>query len=252
MQRQLLGKLRIFAALPTRPKITYMFSSTFFQQRPYAKAGLLAIPLIICMLVMGQHFPKGEVAGYKSKIIAFEFVKDEADVRTVLDALNAEELRGMDRGNYIDFAFMLCYGVFISFFFLLAYRQLAAKWLQVGVLLGLIVFLGDLMENIQLLNITRAYTSDPTQMNIGVFISQLQWFTWIKWIGLGIALAMAAIVLRQQGVAWRWIGWGFFIPFVLSIVAFAIQTPAWIERYTSSIFLGLGGLILSCFFIRRS
>lgn len=229
-----------------------MFSSTFFQQRPYAKAGLLAIPLIICMLVMGQHFPKGEVAGYKSKIIAFEFVKSEADVWTVLDSLSKEELAGMDRGNYIDFAFMLCYGAFISFFFLLAYRQLAAKWLQVGVLLGLIVFLGDLLENIQLLNITRAYAGDPAQMNIGVFITQLQLFTWIKWMGLGIALAMAAIVLRQQGGAWRWIGWGFFIPFVLSIVAFAIQTPAWIERFTLSIFMGLGLLILLCFLLKRN
>lgn len=229
-----------------------MFSSTFFQQRPFAKAGLLAIPLLICMLVMGQHFPKGEVLGYQSKIIAFEFVKNEADVRAVLGSLSAEELAGMDRGNYIDFAFMLCYGSFISFFFLLAYRQLGAKWLQVGILLGLIVFLGDLLENIQLLNITSAYAGDPARMNIGVFISQLQWFTWIKWIGLGVALAMAANVLRQQGGIWQWIGWGFFIPFLLSIVAFSIQTPAWIERFTLSIFMGLGLLILLCFLLKRN
>lgn len=229
-----------------------MFSSSFFQQRPYAKAGLIAIPLIICMLVMGQHFPKGEVQGYKSKIIAFEFVKNEAEVRGVLDSLSAEELAGMDRGNYIDFAFMLCYGSFISFFFLLAYRRLEAKWLQVGILLGLIVFFGDLLENIQLLNISRAYTSDPEQMDIGAFISQLQLFTWIKWIGLGVALAMAANVLRQQGGIWQWIGWGFFIPFVLSIIAFVIQTPAWIERFTLSIFMGLGLLILLCFLVKRN
>lgn len=229
-----------------------MLSSTFLQQRPFAKAGLFAIPLIICIMVMGQHFPKGEVAGYKSKIIAFEFVKNEADVRTVLDSLSAEELAGMDRGNYIDFAFMLCYGSFISFFFLLAYRQLGTKWLQVGILLGGIVFLGDLLENIQLLNITRAYASDPAQMDIGAFIGQLQWFTWIKWIGLGVALAMAAYVLQQLGGVWQWIGWGFFVPFLLSVVAFVNQTPVWIERFTLSIFLGLGSLILCCFFIRRS
>ena len=228
-----------------------MFSSTFFQERPFAKAGLFAIPLILCILVMGQHFPKGEVSGYQSKIIAFEFVNNEADVRAVLDTLSTEELQGMDRGNYIDFAFMLCYGAFVSYFFLLAYRRLDAKWLQGGVMLGVIVFLGDLLENIQLLNISRAYARDPAQMDIGVFISQLQWFTWIKWIGLGVALAMAANVLRLIGGVWRWIGWGFFIPWVLSVVALAIQTPAWIERFTSSIFLGLGGLILSCFFIRQ-
>lgn len=203
-------------------------------------------------MVMGQHFPKGEVAGYKSKIIAFEFVKDELDVLDVLGSLSADELVGMDRGNYIDFAFMLCYGSFISFFFLLAYRQLGTKWLQVGVLLGLVVFLGDLLENIQLLNITSAYTDDSSQLDNGVFITQLQLFTWLKWIGLGVALAMAAYVLQQLGGVWQWIGWGFFVPFLLSVVAFVNQTPVWIERFTLSIFLGLGSLILCCFFIRRS
>ncbi len=176
-------------ALTFRIKTNYMLSSTFFQQRSYAKAGLLAIPLIICMLVMGQHFPKGEVLGYKSKIIAFEFVKSEAEVRGVLDALSVEELAGMDRGNYIDFAFMLCYGAFVSFFFLLAYRQLGAKWLQVGILLGRI---------------------------------------------------------------WRWISGPFLIPFALSMIAIVGQVPTWIERFTRSIFVGLGSWILCCFFVRRT
>jgi len=229
-----------------------MFSSTFFQQRPFAKAGLFAIPLIICIVVMGQHFPKGEVAGYQSKIIAFEFVKNETEVRAVLDSLKAEELAGMDRGNYIDFAFMFCYGTFVSFFFLLAYRQFCTKWLQVGILLGLIVFLGDLLENIQLLNITNAYAQGPEQMEIAPFIGQLQFFTWLKWMGLGVALALAAYVFNQLGGVWKWIGWFLAIPLILSIIALSNQTPNWIERFTLSIFLGLGGLILCCFFIKKA
>lgn len=227
-------------------------TSPFFQQRPFAKAGLLAIPVLICILLMVRHFPKGPIAGYQSKIIAFEFVTNVDEVREVLGSLSTEELAGMDRGNYIDFAFVLCYGTFISYFFWLAHRYLGVRWFKIGIGLGVLVFLGDVLENIQLLNITRAYANGPDQMEVSAFVDQLQLFTWIKWIGLSITLLLAALAFRRLGGIWRWLGLLLTIPFLLSIIALITHSSAWIERFTSSMFLGFGAWILCCFFITRS
>lgn len=224
--------------------------TSFIQQRPFAKAGLLAVPLIICIILMGQQFPKQPVAGFQSTIIAFEFVTDTGEVLAILDSLSQEELAGMDRGNYIDFAFMLCYGSFVSLFFWLAYRQFGKPWMQAGIWLGLVVFLGDLLENIQLLNITSAYADGPKPLDLSSFITRLQLFTWIKWVGLAIALVLAGLVFKCLGGIWRWLGLWFGVPLLLSMVALAMHTPIWMERFTASIFLGLGSLVLSCFFIK--
>lgn len=225
--------------------------ANFFKHRPFTQLGLFAIPLLICMIAMGTQFPKGEVLGFSNKVIAFEFATSTADIEGILAPLSATEMKGMDGGNYIDFAFMLTYASFIFFFFKTAKQQFKSKWLVVGQVLAVIILLGDVFENLQLLNITRTYTNDPNDLNIAAFLFQLQLFTWLKWLCLALALLLASFALIHTKGFVKYIALLFSVPFLLSIIALINGTPTWIERFTLSIFLGLGSLVLICFFIKR-
>ncbi len=226
-------------------------ATNFFENKPFTKLGLFAIPLLICMMAMGSQFPKGEVLGFSSKVIAFEFATSTGDIQAILAPLSEAERMGMDRGNYIDFAFMLTYASFIFFFFKVAKQQFKIKWLVVGQVLAVIILLGDVLENIQLLNITRTYANDPNDLNIAAFLFQLQLFTWLKWLCLGLALLLASFALVHAKGFIKNIALLFSVPFLLSMIALINGTPTWIERFTISIFLGLGSLVLVCFFVKR-
>ncbi len=225
--------------------------ANFFKHRPFAQLGLFAIPLLICMVAMGNQFPKGEVLGFNNKVIAFEFATSTADIQEILAPLSTAEMKGMDGGNYIDFAFMLTYSSFIFFFFKTAKQQYKIKWLVIGQVLAVIILLGDVFENIQLLNITRTFTNDPNDLNIAAFLFQLQLFTWLKWLCLALALLLASFTLIHAKGFIKYLALLFSVPFLLSIIALINGTPTWIERFTLSIFLGLGSLVLICFFIKR-
>lgn len=226
-------------------------STTFFTNRPFSRIAFFAIPLLICMVAMGRQFPKGEVLGFSSKIIAFEFATSTADLEAILAPLSEAERVGMDKGNYIDFAFMLTYSSLIFFFFKVARQHFKIKWLVVGQVLAVIILLGDILENIQLLNITRTFANDPNDLNIAAYLFQLQLFTWLKWLCLGLALLLASFALVHAKGFIKNIALLFSVPFLLSIIALVNGTPTWIERFTLSIFLGLGSLVLVCFFIKR-
>lgn len=225
--------------------------SNFFKHRPFAQLGLFAIPLLICMMAMGNQFPKGEILGFSNKVIAFEFATSTADIEGILAPLSPAEMKGMDWGNYIDFAFMLTYSSFIFFFFKTAKQQFRLKWLVAGQVLAVLILLGDVFENIQLLNITRTYANDPNDLNIAAFLFQLQLFTWLKWLCLAFALLLASFALIHTKGFIKYIALLFSVPFLLSIIALINGTPTWLERFTLSIFLGLGSLVLICFFIKR-
>lgn len=121
--------------------------------------------------------------GMRTPILAFELARSADEVETMFGPPGQPERaawrRAMDLGNYTDFAFMLAYGLFFALFSraLVASGSRAAA---LGVRVAPVAVIMDVLENLQLLAITRALGADYADA-----LARLQLLTWLKWFAVG-------------------------------------------------------------------
>ncbi len=141
------------------------------------------------------------VAGnFNSPIIEFEFVKSVSDVESIFikdNIINKNMVEGVDKQNYIDFAYMLAYSVFLALVFISISKQKNKKLFLIGILLALIAFVSDFFENVQLLNISDNLLSGNNYLQD---IKYLMIFTYIKWLSLAIALFMLSFYYFRYNI----------------------------------------------------
>ena len=130
--------------------------------------------------------------GFSTPILAFEFVETEQEVIDLFGsdpAVRAELVRRFDLGNWVDFLYMLLYAGLLFLFAVQLVRVNASteqgrsgRFLYyIPAFLAVVIFAGDLLENIQLLRITANLDGE-----YGRQLTLLPIFTWIKWGGLAI------------------------------------------------------------------
>lgn len=191
--------------------------------KPFKNVGWLGIAVALTSVLLMLVLPakSGPMPrGFITPVIAFEFIETPAEVETLFSGPDAGAIiAAMDLGNRIDFVYMILYSGFLFWFAWTAYRLSGIRMLYVVMLLSVVVLLGDLLENIQLLSITgklrsESYQSAEIQGELGL----LQIFTWQKWGGLAlsflclipywihgsrfaISIAFASIVTAALGMA---------------------------------------------------
>jgi hypothetical protein len=103
----------------------------------------------------------------------------------------------LDAINVVDvLVYIPVYGVFMAFFFL-GMRARHASLGTLGFRIAVIAALGDFAENACLMNLTPQLDSTST------WFALLPWATGIKWLGLGVAAAIAAaIYVKSAGTRW--------------------------------------------------
>jgi len=154
-------------------------------------------------------------AGFFTPIIAFEFIESPEEVYQLFGEKNSRErqdmVRAMDRGNRLDFIYMLLYSSFLFFFSIQCSREMGVKIFYLGALLALIVLAGDFMENLQLLGIT-------SKLQGGIFngeLMALKIFTWQKWGGIAtIFLVLVPYFVRGKLFAKIIALWGLGVFFI--------------------------------------
>lgn len=138
--------------------------------------------------------------GFKSAMLWFELAGSREEVFQVLGPVNSPEgsalRRQLDTANYYDFAFMTCYSLYnaaLIFFVthLNVYRLRYLLQLKVFFILGLILsaamLIGDIIENLQLLDMTKATVPDAISLST---LTTLQYWTRIKWGAIFIVALM--------------------------------------------------------------
>ena len=132
-------------------------------------------------------------------IIAFELVRSVSDLHAIFgaepDACRTAIAHQMDYINTIDsFVFIQIYGAFLVFFFL-GRRAANARIAIAAVAITLVACLADHIENYALFHLS----ADPDH---ATWIPLLVAATETKWIGLGVAGALAVPLLWNG-----WLGW---------------------------------------------
>jgi len=138
----------------------------------------------------------------------------------------------MDAINLVDvLVYIPAYGVFMAFLFL-GLRSRDAALGTLGFRISVVAALGDFAENACLMNLTPAL--DPSS----IWFALLPWATGVKWLGLGVAAAIAALIyVRSTGArAWNLLAALMCAAAFVSTVA-AIAAPA---RFGPLVGLGVG------------
>lgn len=220
-----------------------------FNHRPLAKTGIIAILLLPFLFLINDYSPESKKIpqGYSSSIVAFEFASNNDELITVLSPLNRSDLRDMDRLNYVDFGFMILYGIFLFLTMSRLGTLHGHTFLRRMRWLVLIAVIADAIENIHLLKLTdyfRGFTNSQEGL-----IFWLSIFTWIKWLLLALSLSAIgySLVKAKKYVI---LGTPLLLIFVLGIVARITLRPVIEDSFAGSVFLGFFLVWILCFLYR--
>ena len=154
-------------------------------------AGLLVLAVTLFSATQEPVRPCGNLPQNYAPIIAFELARSAADLDAIFgtqEPCRSEVIQRIDAINLVDvLVYIPAYGVFMAFFFL-GMRARHASLGTLGFRIAIIAALGDFAENACLMNLTPQL--DPASL----WFALLPWATGIKWLGLGVAAAIAAAI----------------------------------------------------------
>ena len=198
-------------------------------------AGLLVLAVTLFSATQPPVQPCGNLPQNYAPIIAFELARSPADLDAIFgtqEPCRTTVVERMDAINLVDvLVYIPVYGVFMAFFFL-GMRGRNASLGTLGFRIAVLAALGDYAENACLMNLTPQL--DPAS----IWFTLLPWATGIKWLGLGVAGAIAAaIYVKSAGVrVWNYLAALLCAAAFLSTAA-AIAAPAMFGPLVS---LGVG------------
>lgn len=163
----------------------------------------------IVSLFISAHFkvfpvvPCGGLAANYPTVLAFELARTLSDLAQIfgpgacMQQGGTTLVDGLNAVNWWDMAaFIPAYGAFLFFFFLA--RRTAPLW-WLGAVLVVVACGADYVEDWCLAGLASQHTA-ATQ-----WLAILPWATAVKWIGLGMAVALGGIAFARAGGLWRWI-----------------------------------------------
>ena len=212
-------------------------------------SGFIGIAVILVSLLSLIVFPQsspGEIEGFSTPIVAFEFAQTVEEINTLFGPASSPEradmVRHMNQGNYLDYLYMLLYSGFLFSFALLAVKQSGQKWVYAGAVLAVLALIGDALENVQLLTITANLQSG----DFADALMRLHWFTWLKWGSLAVYFLVMASWFWENGRFGRIIATLGILTFLLALVSF-IQRGEVTEFFTLTVALMFLLIIIFCF-----
>lgn len=157
--------------------------------------GIATIGSVVLMQVMaGPEVPPhstGNAAGFHSTMLWFELALTPKEIFDNLGPINSDAGQArrlnLDIANKYDFAFMVCYSLYnASLIYLVThlnvYRLKSLLKLRVfmvlGILLSIAMLVGDIVENVQLLELTKVLYAEDIQQST---MSSLIYWTRVKW-----------------------------------------------------------------------
>ena len=222
----------------------------YFKTHPYAKIGLLVIPVGVLTILMGNYFPEFKPDGFPNFIVAFEFAKTLQDLNLLLGSLSPIEIGKIDTGNYFDFGFMVAYSLFLVLFFRKTYKIFGSRFLLAGFPLIIMILAADFHENILLLKITGTYLKTGIIAGMQPLLDQLQIVTWLKWGGLALAFFLLFFVLIKGKSLSKIAAVFCLLPLIHGILYWVIPMFT-ITGFTLSVFGAFGVLFVYSFVFRK-
>ena len=165
-------------------------------------------PLLLLSVVLQLLFPHAMgplPAGLRTPVLALEIARSASEFEAMFGPAGSPEraqwIAEVDRGNALDFAFIVVYCAFLIACMraLLGARPRLAR---TGIALVVLVGAADAIENAYLFAITARLGGDYAGALSGLIVS-----TWTKWLSLAASLALLAPALSSRGLWGKVAAW---------------------------------------------
>lgn len=221
-----------------------------FKNRPFFYIGLVGLLVFAGAYTLKNVFPSEApylAPRFSTPIVFFEFIQSPVEVFdffgiTDYDFDSQKFIKKMDNGNKLDFGFALIYSTFLFLFFRKLAEESEQKWYRAGMVLAILAFIGDVLENIQLLSITANLQSGDFEQ----YIKLLFVFTWIKWGSLAIGFAIYALWLLKLDGVLKFMGYVGWVPLIFGAMAL-MRRGVMTELFTKSVNIMFFVAISYCF-----
>jgi hypothetical protein len=140
--------------------------------------------------------------GLRTPVLALELSRSAAEIERMFGPAGSAEREawraGMLQGTWLDFAFMLAYGLFLAGMASAIGPVGRRRPAQLAFGLACVAPLFDVLENTELLTALHGLGGSYDGA-----VALLVWFTWAKWLGLGGYFCALAPALWRSGGAFR-------------------------------------------------
>jgi hypothetical protein len=195
------------------------------KDRPFLISGILGLGAVVMTLLLSAVGPRPVdplPAGFITPVLAFEFATTEDEVAALFAPVGqpaGDVVRiAMDGVNRLDFIYIALYGGCLLAFSLVCYRLTGQRVYLLAAGLAVGIMAADVLENVQLLAITRELGARP----IDDRLARLRLFTWLKWGGLALWFSIMRFYFRHTGRFGRFVGWVSVFPLLLGIASFTL------------------------------
>jgi hypothetical protein len=214
-------------------------------KKPLVKVGYLGLIVIFFMFVLQLTFYliAGEI---NSAILLFEFAKTPADVLNIFyeGGFDHQLVKAVGAANAVDFLFFTAYTLFLLSFLYKLYRLSGQSIFYYALLLPVVIFITDFLENIQMYIISDRMVDGGFENNL-IF---LQIFTYIKWLSLAaVILVIAWFIFQTEKLSGYILSALLVLPFVFGLMALVSANINLEMLFANSIILSFGILIAYCF-----
>jgi hypothetical protein len=214
-------------------------------QKPFVKVAYLGLIVIFFMLVLQLTFYliAGEI---NSAILLFEFAKIPADVLNIFyeGGFDHRLIKAVNAANAVDFLFFSAYSVFLLSLLYKMYKQTAQSVYYYALLLPVIIFAADFLENIQMYIIADSLIDGGFENNL----TFLQIFTYTKWLGIAaVILAVAWFAFQTKRLSGYILSVLLVFPFVFGLAALISANINLEMLFANSIVLSFGIIIAYSF-----
>jgi hypothetical protein len=208
---------------------------------------VVAVLSVVMLLIFPAEPVERNVPGFFSPVVGFELASEPEHVLGILGHADhparPEAVARMNRGNWIDFVYMIAYpALYAGIALLLTARgRLPGPLAKFLLVLPVVMWLGDLLENRELLAL--APLTDPAAMTD--HLARLRPFTIMKWHALFGASALIAYPIWQDPSRWRWcgavfglaaiLGFGSLVHLPLLEAAAYVMALAWVGTWVYSL-----------------
>ncbi|HAA56590.1 MAG TPA: hypothetical protein DCE42_17635 [Myxococcales bacterium] len=171
---------------------------------------------------------KQSAKGFTRLILAVEFATSDCQIAQALHGKEhtPDQMKRLRWHTYFDYLFMVVYSAFLGLLaWVLMLRTGKAFFGVCGVILALAMFVGDAVENLQILSIFSAYLTDPVNVRASYLLLHL--FTWLKWGALALMFGVLSLgFFPREGVFAKVVAWLCLGIFVFGGVVFFMDHTA--------------------------
>jgi hypothetical protein len=192
--------------------------------RAVAWTGALMLGLSIVLQVVFPRAMGPLPPGLHTPVLALEIARSPDELETMFGAPRSPEraqwIAAVDRGNQLDFLFILVYGAFLILC-ARAFETRRPPLARFAIALALVAAAGDAVENGCLFAITSRLGSDYAGP-----LSMLIMATWLKWLSIATCLALLAPSLLVRGRWGKLTGWLAAATLPIALLAAALRGVA--------------------------